>query len=480
MCNSQKSRWFRFSAMALLFSVVAACGPKTTATPTEIEPAPEVTEAPVSPSQPIEPSPTPDEALPTDGSWWAIMAEDGIYTVKPDGSGLKKLNDQVVSMSMMGPFVEGAPRGGYLAYTNWDTSTDEQTLYLLSIPSGETKVVTSLTPAMGPVYQGNQYHEATLYLTSEAGIAWSPNGRHLAYVGFIDGPTMDLFVYSVDDSSMLRITDGTTPALYPKWSPDGKYIFHYGVPDLLTGGGPAIESFWVARADGSEDRKLLDGLDGGEMVIGWLDSQTLIVRSHDIDPFNLRTLNVETGSEEALWKDHFREAALDAETGTLLLGVDQNIATRNPEVQQGLYLIQVDGEPSWRIVEDEPKELVWSDEADLFFVKTEFGILAITLAGDFIDLDVPASSSRFPLVAPGTRELAWTGSELWVSKLTSGLDDPPRQIFPEPVYQATWGPQGQHLLFISGSRLYVARTPEFSPVLVGEGLSTDITAWVFP
>ena len=465
-----------FTTLAICGMLLTACGPKTTASPTEVELATEATEAPISPSLLTEMPPVPDAVLPTDDSWWVITAEDGIYAVKPDGSSLKKLSDQIIFPIMMGPFVEGAPSGGHLAFSDFSGVSDN--LYLFSLSSGETKVVASLTSAIGQVAQGHPFFEATMYVVSSESAAWSPDGRHLAFVGLIDGPTTDLYVYSVDDGSITRLTDGNTPTLWPIWSPDGKYIAHHGVPGLLAGDGPDVASLWVARADGSEDRKLFDG---GEMVFGWMESENLIVLSYDFGSVNLRTINVETGSEEVLWKGYFTDAALDAETGTLLLGVDRYAAEKNPDVRQGLYLIQVGGAPSWRIVEDEPREVVWSDEANLFFVKTGGNeILSVSLTGDFINLDVPASSFGFPLVAPGTRELAWTGSELWISKLTSGLDNPPRQIFPKPVFQATWGPQGQHLLFISGGRLYVARSPEFSPVLVGEGLNTDITTWVFP
>ncbi len=479
MCYSKKSGWLQLSATMLLISVVVACGTKPTPTPTEMEPTAMATKAPTPVPQPTEARPTPHEALTVDGSWWVIAAEDGMYGVKADGTDLTKLSDQVIYASMMGPFFEAAPSGGHLAYTQWDTMSDEETLYLLTPSSKETKVISSLSSAVGPIYQGDPFFEAREYLSSEVGVAWSPDGQKLAFVGFIDDPTMDLYLYSVDDDSITRLTDGTTPTLRPIWSPDGKYISHHGVPGLLTGSGPVVDSLWVARADGFGDRKLLDATEGAqESTIAWIDNDQLIVYSYDLGSFNLRIINVETGSEEVLWKDYFSNVAMDSGMGALLLGVDQYAAKRNPDLLQGLFLIQVDGAPAWRIVEDEPQEIVWSEEAGLFFANTEFGILAVSSSGDFIDLDVPPSSSGFPRVAPETRELAWTGSELWVSKLTSGLDNPPRQIFPEPVYHAAWGPQGQHLLFISGGGLYVARSPEFSPVLVGEGLVADITKMV--
>ncbi len=141
MCVSRKPGWMQLLAAALFISIVTACSIKTTATPTEIELATETDEAPISPSLPAETPPVPDAVLPTEDSRWVIAAEDGIYAVKPDGSDLKKLSDQIIYPIMMGPFVEGAPSGGHLAFSELSRVSDN--LYLLSLSSGETKVVAS-------------------------------------------------------------------------------------------------------------------------------------------------------------------------------------------------------------------------------------------------------------------------------------------------------------------------------------------------
>jgi hypothetical protein len=404
-----------------------------------------------------------------------IAAEDGIYTVRSDGSGLRKISEQVVFSFMMGPFFKGTPSGGLLAFSEFDGVSNN--LYLLSPSNGALQVITSLTSAIGQVSQGDPLFEAVTYVVSREGTAWSPDGRQLAFTGFIDDTTMDLYVYSVADGSIVRLTDGSTATYRPVWSPDGTYIAHHGVPGLLTGGGPTVDSLWVARADGSEDRKLLDR--GQVEAVGWMDNENLVLSSYDSGPFNLRVVEVETSSEVVLWKDFFSDVALDPESGVLLLGVDEFAAGKNPDVSQGLYLIEGGGASALPIVEDEPEDIIWSDEAELFFVDTGgIGRLAVSITGNFIDLDVPASTSGFPLVAPEARELVWMGSELWVSKLTSGLDDPPRKVFPEAVHQATWDSEGEYLLFISNASLYVARSPDFSPELVGEGTETDLTALV--
>jgi len=76
---------------------------------------------------------------------------------------------------------------------------------------------------------------------------------------------------------------------------------------------------------------------------------------------------------------------------------------------------------------------MWSPDANLFLASTEFGILAIDSNGQFIDLDRPPDADPFPAVAPGSKDLAWTGSSLWIGPLLGSIDHPPQEIFNEPV-----------------------------------------------
>jgi hypothetical protein len=133
-----------------------------------------------------------------------------------------------------------------------------------------------------------------------------------------------------------------------------------------------------------------------------------------------------------------------------------------------------------KIVEDSVNRLIWSPEANLFFAETDFGILAVDTAGQFIDLYTPQPSLGFPIVAPGSRQLAWTGGELWVGTLRDSLDSPPKQILDQPVWDAIWDLDGERLYFVTEGAFYMARSPEFAPVLIREDLSGMGFTWVQP
>ncbi len=51
-------------------------------------------------------------------------------------------------------------------------------------------------------------------------LAWSPDGRFLAYVAATDGPSADIYVYDTQTSEVRRITDGPNQPELLGWSPE--------------------------------------------------------------------------------------------------------------------------------------------------------------------------------------------------------------------------------------------------------------------
>jgi hypothetical protein len=126
--------------------------------------------------------------------------------------------------------------------------------------------------------------------------------------------------------------------------------------------------------------------------------------------------------------------------------------------------------------------VIYSEEAELFFADTEFGIVAVDSLGQYIDLDTPAGSMSFPAAAPTTRDLAWIGDGLWIGPLLGSIENPPNKIFDQRTYNATWDPTGEFVLFFSDAGLYVAQKPDYTPILIAEGHNNQngFSGWVIP
>ena len=483
-----------FAPLALflipLMLLVAACSPTVPATEPSIE----------SSSESVEPSPTTedvsdpvdelqrvaDKPLADQGPWWTFSSTDGLYAINPDGTGLTRFHKEPIYYPHLLQ-IQTAPSGGHIAYLTGNEIYDT-TISVMVFPWHTLvteKSLTSEESEPGPdSIPGDPEVEAVRALVDAPSLAFSPDGRYLAFMGAIDGPTSDLYVFSLDNNQTTRLSSGPSQAYQPVWSPDGKYIVHTGVSTFGTGAGYSMEGIWAALADSSGVIDLYDppARSGTEEIVGWVDDRTFVVHSWDAGcgPKNLRTFNIETGQSDVLWPEYFSSVAYDPENDVAILGV--RFEDCNTDAKEGLFHVPTDGRPPFRIVEDRPFQIFWSPEADLFLSLTEFGTIAFSPSGEYIDLDAPQGAEEYPAIAPGSRDLAWPGDSLWVGSLLGTIENPPKVIFDEPVYRVTWDPGGTWVIFFSDRGLYVAEAPDYVPLLVAEELDNinGYTGWVNP
>lgn len=424
--------------------------------------------------------------LSLEGPWWAFAGTDGLWAVNADGTGSTRISEHDFGYYDVDITSWAASRGGHLAYITTEDTYCNASLHITSLPNLQDETVVPLTvDATEPscdAAPGDPALDAVSVVIQDDSFAWSPDGRWLAFTGMLEGPTSDLYVYDTTLDHIARLTNDPAQASHPLWSKDGSFILHTALEGANIDTGMHTRAFWATAADGSVVSLVHEG---EAQLAGWTSGSRFILYSIDsiCGEYDLSAVD-HSAAEHPIWEGYFDRMAYDPESGIVLVAIWEETASSawcDADQGPGLFRTSTSGGAPIRIVEDEIREIVWSREAQLFFARTDYGILAVSLSGEFIDLAIPQASSGLPQVAAGTRELAWRGAGLWISSLTSSIDQPPQQIYPNRTSQVQWTPSGSHLLFTtSDDSLYVVQRPEFVPAFVSEIKSAASAVWVMP
>jgi hypothetical protein len=473
-------------------------------TPTEqeisgTEPAP-AAETPMptesAPTDELEPtqegSTIPDRPLGS-GPWLLIAAEDGMWAVNPDGSGLTYLSDEIPLVTLDLDKAK-APIGGLFALV---TSSDplrmtDLSLKLLHLPSGEVETLTPLTSdetepdeSAGP---GDPSFEVARTISGLNNLEWSPDARQLAFMGAMQGPTSDLYVYSFDSQEITQLTDGPSQGIHPSWSPDGLFIVHEGVGSLGTGAGFNMQGIWAVRMDDGSIKTLYPIPEGScdEVLFGWISRTHFLVYTWSAmcGPRNLRNYALDSGNVEILWEDFFSQAVLSPVTGHVLLSVDQWTADCNPSGQEGMFIVEPGQIAPVQVLDFGTNSTKFYSSIAEFLVKSESKVFSVSPEGDAQMLADVRPGLDMPEVSPDGRLWAFAGSDqsgasgLWVGDFGSEPD----RVFPQGARNVVWSPGGVGLFFFGDAGLFFAPAPDFVPILIGEDLHIDRidpTTWVY-
>ncbi|MCJ7570232.1 MAG: hypothetical protein MUO58_22185 [Anaerolineales bacterium] len=419
----------------------------------------------------------PDAPLSKNGPWLVFIAGDGLWAANPDGSGLTHLlsarldewfyRDAVVS-----------DYGGLVAFLNGTDRYFDLSLTVYNIPERRiVRTISLTTPETEPPRDVVMSVEATRAITYVASYAFSPDGSMLAFMGVMEGPSSDLYIYNLEEDTITRITDGPSQGFSPYWSPDGTYIVHFGAASFGTGAGYVMEGAWAARSDDSGVISLYDPSESGaEEFIGWADDHTFLVNSWNMHcgPINLRAIDINNRSEQVLWPDAFNDIVYDEVSGTLAVAVGIDYEDCNPQGRFGVFLVPLDGSPPRHMLAGEIRYFVHDDQ--------NFHIVAhqddsrqtqifpdgqlVPLNSAPIDYDYPN-----PVISPDGLWVAWPRNfpgEVWIGRRDPTGTSPPELMLAETIWKAAWSPNSSTLFLFGTDSLYLAYAPDFVPALVAE------------
>jgi len=268
-----------------------------------------------------------DKPLTEAGPWLLFQSRDGLWILNADGSGMSLIYSEP-PLGWTGPAAQISPDGTRAAFiTGNGTSTEKLILHILPLPEGEVEAEIDLTK-----YEFNQDEFAEGFYPGEVwktvlgpkGFQWSPNGYYLAFVGAIEGPSPDVYVYNTADRSVTRLTSGESEAWDLNWSPASKYIVHTA-GYTGTGAGDNIHGIWASRVDGSGNEFLykppksyFDETDElgtqsvDEILLDWISEDEFVVMSWYVSfgEANLRTFDISEKKMTSLIDGWIREVVI--------------------------------------------------------------------------------------------------------------------------------------------------------------------------
>ena len=323
----------RFSAFSIswlllitgIMSIMVGC-----ASPTQTPTLPVPTKLIIQPTIESTVSPTQIPLSPT-GSWLAFTADNYLFAVNKDGTGLTSLAPELSVMMF-----NRQPSSNTITAITSSEESQSLAITFIELPSkniiheipllsfyadGKIKLDIGSTGALGGI---------------QGGIQWSPNGEYLAFMGAIENSQSSLYVYDSKLQVVKKLSENQYQAANPTWSPDGKWIIFEDVSDFL---GWQTESVWATSVDDGKTKLLYKADQTEQRILGWVGHDNFVVTDHSMDGNrNIRMVNVVTGKINDLYSGYFTLAAV-SKNGTVIFLPTSGAPGAGSTLESGFYLI---------------------------------------------------------------------------------------------------------------------------------------------
>ena len=193
------------------------------------------------------------------------IANQQIYLVAPDGSGLRRLTSPWIEDYMDAP-VDGDIRGNTqpdlsrdgrtLVFTNVSSVSDESAILRLDLVTGEVVSLTNGTAGALPV--------------SDAAPKLSPDGRLVAFTSVVGGSPQLFTMLASDGTQVRQLTDDDHTNVSPSWSPDGvslAFVSYRAPADMAPDVDPVAATERGAFGDGEWQLRILVVATGEQRVL---------------------------------------------------------------------------------------------------------------------------------------------------------------------------------------------------------------------
>jgi hypothetical protein len=472
-------KYYTFLVLILTLIVSSACqapvqeptaipptAPSTTPVPTDTQPAAPTVTAMVTVPAPVPPG---NEPVPA-GLQTMYAGPEGIWLSQPDGTSLTKLTD--LGIDRLDLRRVRSPNGDRLALI---VQTEEGfDLVEVLIPGGETKTIAHLYSIKNDelIENPTSARAFTAYAIRDYdNLAWDLSGRYLAFIGAMDGPTSDLYLYDTERGSIRQLTDGDVQAVFPTWSWDGEFILLFGVSWKGPFGGAILghdhlDEVASVRVSTGQGFTLPTPKSVAFNFVGWQDERHYITYDSDETCYsqNLRSVDVVTGEATPLMEASFYYGiSYSAPSGSFLFASEAGCPNSPGE---GTFLLPDGGTTPVQVLDRKVSEVSWIPETRAFYAYPEgfFSAEGTKL------YEPPVYDKSFHPAISDNEYQAWEVIENQQGRVVVKVPGGDWQTVLEgDVAAMAWNPVTPETLTIvlrDGS-LYTATAPAFNPQMMG-------------
>ena len=428
--------------------------------------------------------------LNVSGPYVIFAGQGGMWISNQDGSFLT----QVSNLDMSGSDLRQAisPKGDQLALVvKNDQGLD---LVEVAIPSGETKTIADLLDITNDELNNATGHKAiTDYaITEYNSVAWQPgDGGLLAFMGAVKGPTSDLYTYDPSSGKVTQLTDGSSQAILPSWSPDGQYILHYGVDWVPPFGGAIgpynqLDGVWAVHVP--DGKIITEPKPKGTLyniLVGWQDDTHYLTydsddTSGDVPPCsysNLHSVDIISGKTSQIMPWDFNGGIVQSPQNKAIIFASKTACSQTPG--NGTFLLAPGQTTPTKLLDEttDVEEFDWLPESGVFQAYP----IALFSADGLTRYDPPTSDSSFHPAVSKKGYQAWEVVENQRGRVevkTSSEDW--KTILNVSVNQLIWDPVNGDTLLIAASddSLYAASYQDFTPRLMGNMKRVQQAIWL--
>lgn len=448
-------------------------------TPTIPTIVPESTPTPtVSPTPPIE----------ADGPWLLFTEPNGTwlmaYDVQAKVTHKIDLPEPIIAADLASGY---APDGKALFIRAGSAmNTEELALYQINLPSREDSIngfeVSRVSSLLSISLQrqivnqeGTRALEALSAVTRPDGLAWSPDGRFLAFTAALNNETSDLYIFDTLNDQINRANRYLTHNASPLWSPDSTWLISQELElNQFTEDWRATNVVGLQMPGYINQDQVYSPPTGSreEIFVGWRNVETFISYSLTEDgPSQLRQVTYDRLRESMIFDGSFKQVAFDPASGVFAFIISHN-NTIAQEISGGLYRLLPDSTTLHLQQGGYWDNLTW-DPSGMFVAAGIRGILLFTPDGDSMVLPGQGNARISPngnwLIAWGDGENSASGARLY----QSASDHPLQTLLEGPVEALFWQPDSRGFFIQSEGALYHFVFPGLKPLEISNDLSLD-------